>query len=48
MESLVKRVMDILGALFGLVVFSPIFLIMALLIKLEDPSGPIIYRNIRV
>ncbi|MFM9328714.1 sugar transferase [Paenibacillus mesotrionivorans] len=43
-----KRVMDIGGAAFGLVLFLPIFLIVAVLNKLEDPRGPVFYKQTRV
>jgi len=43
-----KRLMDIVGALCGLILLSPIFLIIALLIKLEDPKGPIFFKQNRV
>ncbi|WP_353949385.1 sugar transferase [Sporolactobacillus sp. Y61] len=43
-----KRVMDIFGALIGLILLSPVFLIVALAIKLEDPKGRIIFKQIRV
>lgn len=43
-----KRAMDIVGSLIGLVLFSPIFLVVALLIKVEDPKGPIIFAHKRV
>ncbi|QWG30601.1 sugar transferase [Bacillus mycoides] len=43
-----KRLMDIVGALCGLILLSPIFLIGALLIKLEDPKGPIFFKQNRV
>ncbi|EJR48929.1 exopolysaccharide biosynthesis polyprenyl glycosylphosphotransferase [Bacillus cereus VD107] len=43
-----KRLMDIVGALCGLIFLSPIFLIVALLIKLEDPKGPIFFKQMRV
>lgn len=36
-----KRIMDICGALIGLICLSWLFLIVALLIKLEDPKGPV-------
>ena len=44
---LVKRVADVLISLFALAVLSPIILIVAILIYLED-RGPIIYRQSRV
>jgi exopolysaccharide biosynthesis polyprenyl glycosylphosphotransferase len=43
-----KRIFDILASLFAIVLFSPIMLMIALLIKLEDRGGPIIYRNRRI
>ena len=43
---IVKRTIDILGALIGLVLLSPIFLIVAIAIKL-DSKAPIIFGNTR-
>ena len=43
---IVKRNIDILGALIGLVLLSPIFLIVAIAIKL-DSKGPIIFGHTR-
>lgn len=45
--KLLKRVVDILGALIGLILASPILLIVGVLIKLES-SGPVIFSQIRV
>ena len=46
--KVLKRGFDIVAG-FGLtLVFSPLMLIIALLIKLEDPDGPIIYTNERI
>ncbi|OGI22318.1 MAG: hypothetical protein A2808_00970 [Candidatus Moranbacteria bacterium RIFCSPHIGHO2_01_FULL_55_24] len=43
-----KRAFDIVAG-FGLtLLFSPLMLLIALLIKLEDPDGPIIYKNERI
>ncbi|MGG0300382.1 sugar transferase [Bacillus albus] len=44
----IKRVIDILASLFGLILLSPIFVIVALLIKLEDPRGPILFKQVRI
>lgn len=41
-----KRAMDIVGSLFGLVVLAPLFLLIAALIKLES-RGPVFFRQIR-
>ena len=43
-----KRSTDIIGSLFGIVILSPLFLIIAVLIKLEDPKGPIFFKQTRV
>ena len=42
-----KRLIDIVGAGIGLIVASPIMLIVAILIKIEDPKGPIIFAQER-
>lgn len=44
----IKRIMDILIALIGLIIFSPLFLLIAVLIKIENPKGPILFTQIRV
>ncbi|MEV5111688.1 MULTISPECIES: sugar transferase [Bacillus] len=43
-----KRFMDIFGSLCGLILLSPVFFIVAVLIKLEDPKGPIFFKQIRI
>ncbi len=40
----VKRVLDIFGALFGLIVFSPILVLISLFIKLTS-EGPVLVEN---
>lgn len=42
-----KRLFDIVASGFGLLILSPIFLIMAVWIKL-DSEGPVFYRQVRV
>lgn len=42
-----KRFFDILASLFGLIILSPLLIIIALLIKIFDP-GPILYRATRI
>jgi len=44
----VKRIMDVMGAICGLLLLFPLFAIVALLIKLEDPRGPVFFHQIRV
>jgi len=44
----IKRSIDIIGSSIWLLLFMPFFFIIWVLIKLEDPDGPIIYKNLRV
>lgn len=46
-NATMKRCVDIVGALFGLVVFSPFMLLTAALIKLTSP-GPVFYSQERI
>ncbi|SCI44278.1 MULTISPECIES: sugar transferase [unclassified Romboutsia] len=46
--NFIKRTIDIVGSLLGIVILSPIFLIVALAIKIEDPKGSIIFGHKRV
>lgn len=46
-ERLQKRVFDVLTALAGLVILSPLFLVIALAIRWESP-GPIFFRQQRI
>lgn len=43
-----KRTIDILGALIGIILLSPLFLVVAIAIKIEDPKGSIIFGHERV
>ncbi|MEW8983197.1 MAG: sugar transferase [Bacillus anthracis] len=45
---LIKRLMDMVGALCGIVLLLPIFIIVTILIKLEDPKGPVFFKQVRV
>ena len=45
-QRVIKRIMDLVIAGFGLIITSPIFLITALCIKLED-GGPVFYKQER-
>lgn len=47
MGAVTKRVMDIAGALFGLIVLSPAILVISILVPLSSP-GPILYRQQRM
>ena len=44
---IIKRVMDFLGAGIGLVLLSPLLILTTILIKLEDPKGPIFFGQER-
>lgn len=46
--TLVKRSMDLLAAGFGLIFLLPVFLVIAILIKIEDPKGPVFFRQPRI
>ena len=46
--KVVKRFFDILAWLIWIIILSPIFIITAILIKIEDPKWPIIYKNRRI
>lgn len=43
-----KRLVDVLLGMVGLILTSPLLLICALLVKLTDPSGPILYKAKRM
>lgn len=44
---MVKRLFDLIFSVFGLLVFSPVLLSIAFLIKKED-GGPVFYRGVRI
>ncbi|MCU6707966.1 sugar transferase [Paenibacillus sp. J5C_2022] len=43
-----KRTLDIVGSLIGLLLFSPLIVLVAVLIKLEEPRGPILFYQTRI
>ncbi|WP_099519101.1 sugar transferase [Paenibacillus sp. BIHB 4019] len=43
-----KRAVDIIGAATGIMILSPILILVAVLIKLEDPRGKIFFYQTRV
>jgi lipopolysaccharide/colanic/teichoic acid biosynthesis glycosyltransferase len=47
LARLVKRAFDVIAAFLGLLALSPLFGVLALLIKKESP-GPVFYRGVRV
>lgn len=44
---ILKRAIDITGSLAGIILLSPLFIIVAALIKLEDPKGSILFGQER-
>lgn len=45
---LIKRIFDFVASFFGLIVLSPLFLIIAIAIKLESPKGNVFYSQTRL
>ncbi|PEE65625.1 multidrug MFS transporter [Bacillus thuringiensis] len=43
-----KRVMDLIGAIVGLIVFSPIFLLISILYMIGNNKGPVFFKQIRM
>jgi lipopolysaccharide/colanic/teichoic acid biosynthesis glycosyltransferase len=46
-SSVVKRGFDVVGSLFFLVLLSPLFILVAIVIKLDSP-GPVFFRHYRI
>lgn len=44
----VKRAIDMVGSAIGLIILIPVFLIVAILMKIEEPLGPIFFSQTRV
>ena len=44
---ILKRAIDITGSLAGIILLSPLFIIVAALIKLEDPKGSVLFGQER-
>ncbi len=44
----VKRFCDIAISIASIIVLSPLLIITAIIIKITDPEGPIVYKNVRV
>jgi lipopolysaccharide/colanic/teichoic acid biosynthesis glycosyltransferase len=43
-----KRTMDVIGSLAGLLLLLPVFAVISIIIKLEDPKGTVFFRQMRV
>lgn len=46
-NATIKRLMDVVGAIAAIILFSPVMLIAAVLVKATSP-GPLIYKQVRV
>lgn len=46
-ERYVKRILDFIFAIILLIILSPIMLIAAIAIKIEDPKGPVLFKQKR-
>ena len=44
----IKRVFDFVASLLGLIILSPLFLLIAIAIKVEDPKGAVLYSQTRL
>ncbi|WP_070083716.1 sugar transferase [Lactiplantibacillus plantarum] len=44
----IKRVFDFVASLLGLIILSPLFLLIAIAIKVEDPKGAVFYSQKRL
>lgn len=45
---IIKRLFDIIASLVGLILLSPLFLVLAILIKMDDPAGGVFYSQTRL
>ncbi|MCA1032234.1 sugar transferase [Bacillus timonensis] len=45
---LMKRLLDVVGATIGLFILFPLFVVIAVMIKIEDPKGSIFFKQLRV
>lgn len=45
---LLKRCIDIVGAICGIVLLSFVFILVSILIKIEDPGGSVFFKQLRI
>ncbi|MDD3120546.1 MAG: sugar transferase [Candidatus Gracilibacteria bacterium] len=43
-----KRLVDIFGSIFGIIISFPFMFLVSILIKIEDPDGPVFFKNRRI
>ena len=46
-QRYIKRILDLIFAIILLIIISPIMLIAAIAIKIEDPKGPVLFKQKR-
>ena len=46
--KVIKRIFDFISWIIWIVILSPLFFVISILIKIEDPKWPIIYKNRRI
>ncbi|MBI3495235.1 sugar transferase [Candidatus Berkelbacteria bacterium] len=46
--KIIKRIIDIIGGFIALIIFAPLMLIVAIIIKIVSPGGPILFHQRRV
>ncbi|MDD2871074.1 MAG: sugar transferase [Candidatus Gracilibacteria bacterium] len=46
--KVIKRLFDTSVGIFGVIILFPVFVVIAIMIKMEDPDGPVIYKNRRI
>lgn len=44
----IKRALDIIGAIIGLVIFSPFFIVIPFLFLLGENKGPVFFKQVRI
>ena len=44
---IIKRMIDIIGAILGLIILSPLFFLISIIIKISS-KGPVFYRQVRI
>ncbi|MCQ2122041.1 MAG: sugar transferase [Fibrobacter sp.] len=47
-RHIIKRTVDFTGATLGIILLSPLLLFCAIAVKVSDPKGPVIFKQIRV
>lgn len=44
----IKRTLDLTGVIAGSIVLMPLLLLLAIIIKLEDPKGAVLFKQVRI